>query len=244
MASLYRHHVNPGLCSLLGIVGFDRRFVEAHGMTVVDDCGIEYLDFLGGYGALNLGHNHPEVIEAVRRLEGMPNILQASIGCLTGALAAALASVAPGQLEKSFFGNSGAEAVEGALKLSRISTGRTDFVYAEDSFHGKSMGALSVTGRAKYQKPFQPLVPGCHQVPYGDIDALGTALSDHECAAFTVEPIQGEGGVIVPPDGYLKAAEGLCRAHGALLVVDEIQTGFGRTGTMFASEREGIEPTS
>lgn len=242
MAALYREHVNPGLCSLLGIVGFDRRFVEAHGMTVVDDHGIEYLDFLGGYGALNLGHNHPEVMEAVRRVEGMPNILQASIGALTGALGAALAAIAPGALEKSFFCNSGAEAVEGALKLARISTGRTGFVYADCSFHGKSMGALSVTGREKYQTPFQPLVPGCHKVPYGDVEALEAALAEHECAAFIVEPVQGEGGIIVPPDGYLKAAEDACHRHGALLIADEIQTGFGRTGTMFAVERDGALP--
>jgi putrescine aminotransferase len=240
--ALHKKHVNPGLCSLLGIVGFDRRFVEAHGTVVLDDRGNEYLDFLGGYGALNLGHNHPEVIEAVRRVEGMPNILQVSIGALVGSLGQALSAISPGILEKSFFGNSGAEAVEGALKLARISTGRTHLVYAEGSFHGKTMGALSVTGRLKYQTPFAPLVPDCHGVPYGDIAALEAMLSRYECAAFIVEPVQGEGGIIVPPDGYLKAAEVACRACGALLIVDEIQTGFGRTGTMFAVENEGAAP--
>jgi len=240
--ALYRRHVNPGLCTLFGIVGFDRRFVEAHGVTVTDDQGVEYLDFLGGYGALNLGHNHPEVIEAVRRVEGMPNLLQASIGALTGPLGQALAAIAPAALEKSFFCNSGAEAVEGSLKLARISTGRTDLVYADNSFHGKSMGALSVTGREKYQAPFRPLVPGCHKAPYGDIDALRSVLERHECAAFIVEPIQGEGGIIVPPDGYLKAAQEVCQSHGTLLVVDEIQTGFGRTGTLFGVEHDDAAP--
>jgi putrescine aminotransferase len=240
--ALYKQYVNPGLCSLLGLVGFDRRFVEAHGVTVTDDHGNDYLDFLGGYGALSLGHNHPEVAEAVRRVENMPNILQASVGCLVGPLGQALAAVLPGALEKSFFGNSGAEAVEGALKLARISTGRKHLVYAENSFHGKTMGALSVTGRVKYQRPFEPLVPDCHAVPYGDIGALEAVLREFECAAFIVEPLQGEAGIIVPPDGYLSAAEAACHAHGALLIADEIQTGFGRTGEMFAVDHDGVQP--
>ncbi len=240
--ALYKRHVNPGLCTLLGIIGFDRRFVEAHGMTVRDDHGREYLDFLGGYGALNFGHNHPEIVEAVRRVESMPNILQASIGCLVGPLGASLAAILPGEVRRSFFCSSGAEAVEGALKLARIATGRTDLVYAEGSFHGKSFGALSVTGRAKYQTPFEPLVPGCHMVPYGDIEALEAALAARECAAFIIEPIQGEGGIVVPPDGYLSAAAAACRATGTLLIVDEIQTGLGRTGAVFASEHEDVAP--
>lgn len=240
--ALFREYINPGLCSLLGLIGFDRRFVKASGTTVIDDRGIEYLDFLGGYGALNLGHNHPEVVEAVRRVESMPNLLQASIGTLVGPLGKALASIAPGLLERSFFGNSGAEAVEGALKLARIATGRSHLVYTDGSFHGKTMGALSVTGRTKYQAPFQPLVPDCHSVPFGDVDALQRVLAEHECAAFIVEPVQGEGGIVVPPDGYLKAAEEACHAHGTLLILDEIQTGFGRTGKMFAAEHDGAEP--
>jgi len=240
--SLYNKHVNSGLCTLLGIIGFDRRFVEARGMTVVDDAGNEYLDFLGGYGALNFGHNHPEIVEAVRRVESMPNILQASIGCLVGPLGASLAAIMPGTLSRSFFCNSGAEAVEGALKLARIATGRKDFVYTEASFHGKSFGALSVTGRVKYQTPFEPLVPGCHMVPYGDVEALVSALAANECAAFILEPLQGEGGIIVPPDGYLRAAADACRSAGALLIADEIQTGLGRTGTVFGVDHDCVVP--
>ncbi|GAB4292509.1 MAG: aspartate aminotransferase family protein [Coriobacteriia bacterium] len=239
---LYREHVNPGLCTLLGIIGFDRRFVEAHGTTVVDDRGVEYLDFLGGYGALSFGHNHPEIVAAVHAVENMPNLLQASIGCLVGPLGMSLAAILPGELKRSFFCNSGAEAVEGALKLARIATGRTDFVYADGSFHGKSFGALSVTGRSKYQEPFAPLVPGCHRVGFGDVDALGRALADHECAAFIIEPIQGEGGIVVPPDGYIAAAAEKCHEAGAMLIADEIQTGLGRTGAVFAVEHEGVVP--
>ena len=240
--ALYRQHVNPDLCSLLSLVGLDRKFVKAHGMTVTDDHGNEYLDFLGGYGALSFGHNHPEIAEAVRRVEEMPNLIQVTVGALVGPLAASLAAIEPGDLSKSFFGNSGAEAVEGSLKLARISTKRTHILYAENSFHGKSMGALSVTGRTKYQKPFQPLVPDCHEVPFGDIDALAEALRADECAAFIVEPVQGEAGIITPPDGYLKAAEEVCHANGALLIADEIQTGLGRTGTVFAVEHDGAIP--
>ncbi|MHB1135289.1 MAG: aspartate aminotransferase family protein [Coriobacteriia bacterium] len=240
--ALYKRHVNPGLCTLLGIIGFDRRFVEAEGMVVRDEHGREYLDFLGGYGALNFGHNHPEIVEAVRQAESMPNILQAAVGRLVGPLGASLAAILPGDVSRSFFCSSGAEAVEGALKLARIASGRTDFVYAENSFHGKSFGALSVTGRRKYQAPFEPLVPGCHVVPYGDTGALEAALAAHECAAFIIEPIQGEGGIVVPPDGYLSAAQAACRATGTLLIVDEIQTGLGRTGAVFASEQDDLMP--
>jgi putrescine aminotransferase len=240
--SLYREHVNPDLCTQLSLVGLDRRFVKAQGVKVYDDKGNEYLDFLGGYGALSFGHNHPEIAEAVRSVEEMPNILQASVGALVGPLAASLAAIEPGDLNMTFFCNSGAEAVEGALKLARISTGRSHIVYAENSFHGKSMGALSVTGRSKYQRPFMPLVPDCHPIPFGDIDALEATLHSCECAAFIVEPVQGEGGVITPPDGYLKAVEEACHANGALLIADEIQTGFGRTGTTFAVDHDGAMP--
>ena len=241
-AGLYKDHVNPDLCTLFGLLGLDRRFVKAHGVTITDEVGNEYLDFLGGYGAVSFGHNHPEIVEAVRRVEEMPNLLQASVGVLVGPLAASLAAVEPGDLSKSFFCNSGAEAVEGALKLARISTKRTHIVYATDSFHGKSMGALSVTGRSKYQKPFEPLVPDCHVVPYGDIDALEATLAAHEYAAFIVEPVQGEAGIITPPDGYMKAAEEACHAHGALLIADEIQSGLGRTGTTFGVDHDGALP--
>jgi putrescine aminotransferase len=239
---LYKDHVNPDLCTLFGLLGLDRRFVKAHGVTVTDEAGNEYLDFLGGYGAVSFGHNHPEIVEAVRRVEEMPNLLQASVGVLVGPLAASLAAVEPGDLSKSFFCNSGAEAVEGALKLARISTKRTHIVYATDSFHGKSMGALSVTGRSRYQKPFEPLVPDCHVVPFGDVGALEATLASYECAAFIVEPVQGEAGIITPPDGYMKAAEEACHAHGALLIADEIQSGLGRTGTAFAVDHDGALP--
>lgn len=238
----HRNFINPELVNLMGLLHFDKCFVRAQGTTIWDQEGIEYLDFLGGYGALNLGHNHPEIMAAVEIVKEMPNLLQAALNPLAGALARNLSLFTPGELQYSFFGNSGAEAVEGALKLARIFTGRMKFISCEGSFHGKSFGALSVTGREKYRKPFEPLLPEVTFVPYGDVEALAKSLSQNDVAAFIVEPIQGEGGIIVPPPGYLKQVRDLCTAHNTILIIDEIQTGFGRTGTLFACEQDGIVP--
>ena len=141
-----------------------------------------------------------------------------------------------------FFTNSGAESVEAALKLSRAATGRSGLLSCLGSFHGKTLGALSVTGNRTYQRPFGPLVPDCQSIPYGDLQALEMALATRQYAAFVVEPIQGEGGMVTPPPGYLAQAQRLCRDAGTLFVADEVQTGLGRTGPMFAVEREGVEP--
>lgn len=239
----YRRYVNPGLVDVMGLLDFDKQFVRAEGFTVWDREGKAYLDFLGGYGALNLGHNPPEVQEAVKSVMSRPNLLQASLNPLAAALAHNLAQVTPGDLDRVFFANSGAEAVEGALKLARAANpGRSKIVYCKDSFHGKTFGSLSVTGREKYQKPFQPLLPGCEAVPFGDLKTLEGKLMSKDVAAFIVEPIQGEGGVMVPPDGYLAGARQLCDRYGTLLIVDEIQTGFGRTGYLFACEHENVVP--
>lgn len=240
--SLYGDYSNSGLVKLLSLLDFDKAFVKAQGQYVWDDEGNRYIDFLGGYGALNLGHNHPEVIRAIEVIRDRPNILQASLNRLAGGLAHNLAKISPEGLRRVFFSNSGAEAVESALKLARISTGRKVFVYCSNSFHGKTFGALSVTGREKYRKPFEPLLQDVREIPYGDISALESALKPRDVAGFIVEPIQGEGGIIVPPDGYLKSARELCSRYGALLIIDEIQTGFGRTGVMFACQREGVTP--
>ncbi|MEG6615307.1 aspartate aminotransferase family protein [Peptococcaceae bacterium 1198_IL3148] len=239
---LHKKYINSSLATMLGLINFDAQFVKAEGVSVWDSDGRQYYDFLGGYGALNLGHNHPRVLQAVAKAQKLPNLLQASLGTLAGALAANLAHITPGKLQRCFFGNSGAEAVEGALKLARIATGRSKIIYCLGSFHGKTFGALSVTGREKYQKPFQPLLTDTVAVPFGDIDALAKALEQNDAAAFIVEPIQGEGGINVPPTGYLASVQRLCQRHGTLLIVDEIQTGMGRTGTMFACEQEDTTP--
>jgi putrescine aminotransferase len=238
----YKEYINPGLVALLGLLDADKRFARASGVSIWDEEGNEYLDFLGAYGAMNTGHNHPRILEALDKVKGRPNMLQTSLNCMAAALARNLALITPGNLKRSFFCNSGAEAVECSLKLARASTKKQRLLYCDRSFHGKSFGALSVTGRTKYQAPFVPLLPGTEMIPFGDVQRLEERLRAKDVAAFIVEPIQGEAGVVVPPDGYLTAARELCTRYGALLIVDEIQTGLGRTGHMFACERDGVAP--
>ncbi len=239
----YKQYINPNLYRLLKILGFNKKFVKAKNTKVWDEKGEEYLDFLGGYGALNIGHNNDFVINSLSKINNSPNLLQSGMNGLTSALAQNLANISPGNLKYTFFCNSGAEAVEGALKLAKISTKKHRIIYCKGSFHGKSMGALSVTGRNKYKKYFEPMVPDTIEVPYGDINALKSILENYnDIAAFIVEPIQGEGGIIIPPTGYFKKAKELCNQYGVLLIIDEIQTGFGRTGYYFGCEFEKIEP--
>ena len=242
VAENHKNYLNASLASMLGLLDFDKHFVRAEGVFVWDSRGQKYLDFLGAYGALNTGHNHPRVLAALERVVDRPNLLQASLNPVAGALAKNLALITPGNLRRSFLCNSGAEAVEGALKLARAATGRQELIYCHGSFHGKTMGALSVTGREKYQKAFLPLLPGCQAIPYGDLNALEEKLKKRTAAAFIVEPILGEGGIIEPPPGYLSGARELCTKYGTLLIIDEIQTGLGRTGRMFACEHEGVVP--
>lgn len=239
---LFAKHVNPGLKTMLSAIGFDKNFVRAEGIFVYDDAGTRYLDFLGGYGSLPFGHNPKDVLAGVEKASSHPNFLQARASSLQAALAHDLAAILPGDLSMAFFCNSGAESVEGALKMARIATGKQVFIHCTGAFHGKTLGALSVGGREKYKTPFQPLIPGCVEVPFGDIRALEQALDQHRCAAVIMEPVQGEAGVIVPPEGYLKQVRELTDAHDTLLILDEVQTGLGRTGTMFACEHEGVVP--
>lgn len=239
------NHINYGnaaLANVLCMAGLDKKFVRAKGSHVWDSEGIKYLDFLAGYGAIGLGHNHPRVLDALKKVDELPNMLQSSIGIMAGALAKNLTMITPGDLKRTFFCNSGTEAVKGALKLVRAATGKSRIVYTENSFHGKTMGALSVTGRENYKKPFFPLIPATDQIPFGDIEALEKSLRGQDAAAFIVEPIQGEGGIIVSPRGYLAEARRLCSKYNTLLIIDEIQTGFGRTGRMFACEHEEVNP--
>lgn len=239
----YKQHINPQLVKLLKILGFNRKFIKAKDVIVWDEDGNEYLDFLGAYGALNIGHNNDKIIDGLNIIKDMPNLLQSGMHTLTSVLAQNLAKVSPGNLKYTFFCNSGAEAVEGALKLAKIATEKSRIIYCKGSFHGKSMGALSVTGRDKYRKYFEPMVPLTVEVNYGDINELRYVLEKYDdIAAFIVEPIQGEGGVIVPPIGYLKRAKELCSQYNVVFIADEIQTGFGRTGYWFACEAEGVIP--
>jgi putrescine aminotransferase len=238
----YKQYVNPGLANMLALLDFDKRFIRAEGVQVWDQQGEEYLDFLGGYGALNLGHNPEVVIEAVQRVADLPNILQASLNPLAAALAENLARITPGDLKYSFFCNSGTEAVEAALKMSRLCSGKSRILYCSNSFHGKSFGSLSVTGRDKYKTPFGPTLPDCQGVEYDNLSALEEGLAKKDVAAVIVEPIQGEGGIIVPRAGYLSGVRELCDRYQALLIIDEIQSGLGRTGKYFDCEHENVVP--
>ena len=238
----YKDYVNPGLLRMFSLLNFDKKYEKAEGVRLWDSDGEEYLDFLGGFGALNLGHNPTAVLRAVEKVEELPNILQTAMGTMTSAAARNLAQITPGDLSHTFFGNSGTEAVEGALKLARAASGKSKIVYTEGSFHGKTMGSLSITGRSKYQKPFSPLMPASEKVPYGDVEALKAKLKYNEIAAFIVEPIQGEAGIILPPEGYLREIRELCDEYDTYLIFDEIQTGLGRTGQLFACEAEETVP--
>ena len=242
LSNLYRQHLNPELFNMFRLIGFDRKYVRAEGMHIWDEDGRKYLDLLGAYGAMNFGHNRPEIYQALQRVQSFPNLLQVSMGVVTSLLAANLAQITPGDLNRSFFGNSGAEAVEGALKIARIATGRKTLIYAENSFHGKTFGALSVTGRTKYQMPFEPLLPYTEPVPFGNAARLEERLARKDVAAVILEPIQGEAGIQVPDLGYLAEARAICTRYGSLLILDEIQTGFGRTGWNFACELESVVP--
>ncbi|MCG9896243.1 MAG: aspartate aminotransferase family protein, partial [Fimbriimonadaceae bacterium] len=209
---------------------------------IIDHTGRRLLDFLGGYGVFSLGHRHPAVIEAVRnQLDRIPLSGKAFFSENQARLAARLASVSPEGLDFTFFCNSGAEAVEAALKFARAATGRAGFVSTTGGYHGKTLGALSVTPRAKYQDPFRPLLDGCRVVPFGDAEAAAGAI-DVQTAAVIVEAVQGEGGIHPAPPGYLSRLRELCDQTGALLILDEVQTGLGRTGRWFGCDHEAVRP--
>jgi acetylornithine/LysW-gamma-L-lysine aminotransferase len=215
--------------------------VEGEGVYLRDAAGTAYLDFMSNYGVAIFGHNHPALVEALGgQLRRLP-VLHGSFGNDVRTEAArALAGRCGGGLARVQWTNSGAEANEAALKFAALATGRKTFIACVGGFHGKTLGALSATDGAKYRAAFEPLLWRFRFVPYGDADALEAAV-DGETAAFLVEPIQGESGVRPGPAGYLRRAAGICRAKGALLIVDEIQTGLGRTGSFLASHPEEID---
>lgn len=246
LATRFERFVNPALGGLLRNLRMDKTYVRGEGPWLYDENGNRYLDAIAGFGAVPLGHNPPEVWEAVRdvRERAEPVFVQPSSLGAAGELAERLLELAPPGLARVAFANSGAEAVEAALKLARAGSGRPGILSAFDGFHGKTLGALSATARPIYQEPFFTPLPGFRSLPYGDLGALERVLADagQEFAAFVVEPIQGEGGIVEPPAGYLRGVRELCDRYGVALVVDEVQTGLGRTGSMFACTAEGVRP--
>ena len=215
--------------------------VKGDGVEVWDEDGKRYLDFLGGIATNILGHAHPVVVKAVsKQIETLSHVSNLYIHNPGLELAEKLQDLTNDPTARIFFCNSGAEANEAAIKISRL-TGRTQIIAAVGGFHGRTSGALSVTGQASKREIFEPLLPKVKFVPYGDLWAIRKAIS-RRTALVLLEPIQGENGVVVPPDGYLREIRSLCDKYGALLAIDAVQTGMGRTGDWFGSEREGIQP--
>jgi len=246
LGSLYREHVNPHLLDMLSELRLDVCYVSGSGSWLTDARGRRVLDFVCGYGSVGFGHSPPMIAAAIERYvtAKMPALVQPSILDSASRLAAKLAAVAPHGLRHVWFTNSGAESVETAIKACRAVTRRSGVIYAQSSFHGKTLGALSATGTPRYQNPFGAPVPHFHSVPYSDAAALERFLVDHRetIACVILEPIQGEGGINVPTPGYLPRVRELCTRHGVLLIFDEVQTGLGRTGTLFACEYEAVVP--
>ena len=236
----YKNYVNPPLARVMKLSGSPVE-VRAQGTTIWDHTGKAYLDFAGGYGVFTLGHSHPRVIAAVQKqMELLSLSGKTMFNVMLGRAAKRLAQLAPGDLQISFWCNSGTEAVEGAIKLARAATRRQKIVATTDAYHGKTIGALSISGRETFQTPFRPLLADVAHVPFNDVASLQEALAD--AAAFIVEPVQGEGGVNVPDVGYLRAAREACDRSGALFVADEVQTGFGRCGYLFGCDRDEVVP--
>ncbi len=240
---LYARTINPQFMRVLKTIGFDRGWSRAEGQYLYDSDGNRYLDLLGGFGMFNVGRNNPRVRAAlIETLElDTPGSVQLGVSLLPGLLAEELLKRTPARLERVLFTSSGTEAVEAALKLGRAATRRSRVISTGQGFHGLTLGSLSANGDPHFVERFGPLLPGFAQVPYGDLDTLEHELRSEDVALFLVEPVQGKG-VNLPPDGYLPGAQDLCRRYGTLFAVDEVQTGFGRTGKLFAFEHWGLEP--
>jgi acetylornithine/succinyldiaminopimelate/putrescine aminotransferase len=238
---LHAHYLNPQLQRMLHTIGFDKVYERADGSYLYDRDGEKYLDFLSGFGVFALGHNHPVVRKALHDMldRELADLVQFDCALLPGLLAEQLLAMTPG-MDRVYFSNSGTEAVEAALKFARYATGRSRVLYCNHAFHGLTVGSLSVNGSYEFKNGFGPLVDSV-AIPFGDLDALAAELSQGDVAALIVEPVQGKG-VHVAPSGYLATARQLLHDHGALLICDEVQTGLGRTGRLFAFQYDEVEP--
>jgi ornithine--oxo-acid transaminase len=241
--ALNQRYLNRQLGRVLRTLGFDRDWREGRGPYLVDRDGHEYLDLLSGYGVFALGRNHPYIKAQLQDVlaADTPNLPQLGVSTLAGLVAERLVQRAPASLDAVVLNSSGTEAVEAALKLARAATRRPRILYCARGFHGLTLGSVSVNGNDEFREGFTPLLPGCEPVPFGDLEALRRELGRGDVAAFIVEPVQGKG-VYLPPDGYLEQAQALCRQAHTLLIVDEVQTGLGRTGRFLALEHWGIQP--
>jgi ornithine--oxo-acid transaminase len=244
VTSNYQEYVNPQWVTLLNLLGMNVEYERCLGCELFTKDGRRVLDFLSGYCVHNTGHNHPYIIQALKDEMDKcgPAMLQSHVPEIAGELARRLCELAGGDLEKVYFGSSGSEGVEAAIKFARATTGRTGIVYAKSSFHGLTTGALSLMNDVFWREGFGPLLPETQGVPYGDIAALESAVADKRHAAFVVEPLQAEAGIQVPTREYLQKAQETCRRTGTLFVLDEVQTGMYRTGTFLAAHQFAVRP--
>lgn len=244
---LFARYVNPQLTKVLKTIGFSKNYVRAEGPYLYDNEGNQYLDFLAGYGVFNMGRNNEIIREELRKaLDGnWPSMVQMDAPLLAGLLAERLLSVVneKGQthLDMVFFTNSGTEANEGAIKFARKATGRKRILSWEHAFHGLTTGSLALNGNEEFRKGFGDLLPGCESIPFNDLEILERELKKEDVAAFIIEAVQGKGVYVADPQFYLSAQE-MCRRYGTLFIVDEVQTGFGRTGKWFAHHHWGLKP--
>jgi ornithine--oxo-acid transaminase len=240
---LWARTINPQFVRVLRTIGFDRTWARSEGAYLYDEDGARYLDLLGGFGMYGVGRNNPRIraalVDALER--ETPGMLAMGTTLLPGLLAEALIGLAGGRIERCLFTSSDSEAVESALKLGRVATKRARVISASHAFHGLTLGSLSANPNPEFTARFRPLLPGFSHVPFGDLDALEAELRSEEVALFIVEPVQGKG-IHLPPDGYLAGAQELCRRYGTLFCLDEVMTGLGRTGRMFAHQHWGLEP--
>ena len=241
---LHDQHINPIFVKMLKTIGFDKGYVKGEGCYLWDADGNKYLDLLTGWGVFALGRNHPKIKKVMQQViaEDLPNLVRMDCGVLSGLVAEKLTSHLPESLSRVFFCNSGTESIETAIKFARCVTGRQDIVYCDHAFHGLTTGALSLNGADFFRERFGQLMPGTNKVPFNNLEALEAVLSRKAAAAFVLEPVQGKSCEVVH-DGYLAEAQRLCQKHGTLLVLDEVQTGLGRTGKWFCFQHwPEVEP--
>ena len=241
--ALHRQYLNTSLARVQAIIGFDKIYTRGEGAYLWDADGNRYLDLLSGYSVFNLGRGHPTVKQVMQEVLGMarPNLVKMDCPLLAGLLAEELVKRMPPGLDAVFFANSGADAVDTALKFARAATKRPRVLYLDHAFHGLTLGTLSINGGSQFRQGFQPLMPGSVSVEMDDLEGLERELRQRDVAAFVLEPIQGKG-VYIPADGYLPEAQRLCRKYGTLFVCDEVQVGMGRTGRFLCCEHWGLEP--
>ncbi|HEY5675050.1 MAG TPA: putrescine aminotransferase [Malonomonas sp.] len=248
----FANHINKGFLEYRKSVTESGDFAltewKGQGSIMIDALGREYIDALGGFGIYSAGIRHPEIVAAVKaQLDRSPQYSQEMLDPLRAHLGKVIANLTPGDLQYMFFNNSGTEATEGAMKLAKFYTGRSGFISTTGAFHGKSLGSLSVMGKACFRKPLMPLLGNTRHVPFGDADALEQLLAiceqvGDDIAGFIAEPVQGEAGGVVPPDDYWPRVREICDRYGILLIADEVQTGLGRTGKIFGVDNWNVVP--